>query len=429
MSCKLNYDRLINDSIFINEWKNEIKELFQQMHPEWDKDDMDDILNDILRDTLKVPEVILDNNYTHESRDTNMISVFDWSLETKPLVAGNGTFYKNQYEAINPIAEMLDGFLKDRKRIKKEMFKLEDQTSDLYKDKDREQLNKKRLANSYYGGSGMPKSAFYSKWSGPATTGTAQSVISTTETFFEGYLVDNYKFIDINECFHYMYLILNQDYELQKWIMRVNEDDLFDRLVGMFYDDVYTDEYENILRVFIHSLSEDEITKIFYKNNFIEFTRRHNKVLNMYDDLFSSVKNYEYVESSDEIPDEFKYKFTGNEHDIVKNYNNFVNNQFFMDPNSPPDTIIDILKKLDKIYMTYVYIPFMSVDRIYRLKYFPRKTVCIVDTDSNIMALDQWVNYCENEVMKVIMEEVKKIIVSSSLIQWHILLLLPYRIH
>ena len=111
MSCKINYDRLINDSIFINEWKNEIKELFQQMHPEWDKDDMDDILNDILRDTLKVPEVILDNNYTHESRDTNMISVFDWSLETKPLVAGNGTFYKNQYEAINPIAEMLDGFL------------------------------------------------------------------------------------------------------------------------------------------------------------------------------------------------------------------------------------------------------------------------------------------------------------------------------
>ena len=49
-----------------------------------------------------------------------------------------------------------------------------------------------------------------------STTGGAQSVISTTETFFEGFLVDNYKFIDENECFHYMNLILDQDYELPK---------------------------------------------------------------------------------------------------------------------------------------------------------------------------------------------------------------------
>ena len=62
---------------------------------------------------------------------------------------------------------MIDGFLIERKRLKKEMFKVEDKTSDQYKDLDRSQLNQKILANSYYGASGMPKSAFYSKWSGP----------------------------------------------------------------------------------------------------------------------------------------------------------------------------------------------------------------------------------------------------------------------
>ena len=71
-----------------------------------------------------------------------------------------------------------------------------------------------------------------------------------------------------------------------------------------------------------------------------------------------------------------------------------------MDQNSRPDTIKEILEKRNKDYMTYVYMPYMSFDRIHRLKYIQRKTVCIVDTDSNILALDQWVDFCRNEVLQ-----------------------------
>lgn len=156
-----------DNSPLISEWKKEMIHTLKKMQPEWDSDKLDKELNKLLLQRANIPLVNLDNNFTGENKDSNLLSVLDWMMERKPIIAGNGTFYKNHREAINPIATMLDGFLKSRKATKNEMFKVEDKTSDRYFDLDRKQLNYKILANSYYGGSGMPAAAFYSKWSGP----------------------------------------------------------------------------------------------------------------------------------------------------------------------------------------------------------------------------------------------------------------------
>lgn len=245
----------------------------------------------------------------------------------------------------------------------------------------------------------MNKSAFFSKWSGPSTTGTAQSVISTTETFFEGFLVDNYKFIDINECFHFMNLVLEQEYKLPKWIKHVSEDALINRMCDSFYDEDYPEEYRELISSYVSSLSQEEITKIYYKNNLEVFTERHEEILCLFDELFSSVKNLNYAESVEDIPLEYIGMFNGSDKDKVKNYNSFVNKEYFLDPNDPPESIQEVLKELNEYYFNIVYMPFMSVDRIHRLKYFPRKTVCIVDTDSNILALDNLVQFFKDKVL------------------------------
>lgn len=135
--------RTIKESEFISIWKNEMNSTMRQIHPEWDKKEINKVLDEMLKEQLQIPQAIMDNNFTGESRETNVISIFDWVLKRKPIVAGNGTFYKNQHEAINPIANMLDGFLKKRKAIKRKMFEVEDKTSDLYKDLDRGQQNEK----------------------------------------------------------------------------------------------------------------------------------------------------------------------------------------------------------------------------------------------------------------------------------------------
>ena len=138
----------INDSQFITLYKEEMLSNMKSMHPEWDDDKMEIILDKMIKKSLVNPKVTLDNNFTGETRDTTLLSVFDWVLDRKPIIAGNGTFYKNQYEAMNPIAEMLDWFLKTRKQYKKAMFKIEDTESNEYKDLDRLQANQKINANS-----------------------------------------------------------------------------------------------------------------------------------------------------------------------------------------------------------------------------------------------------------------------------------------
>lgn len=42
----------------------------------------------------------------------------------------------------------------------------------------------------------------------------------------------------------------------------------------------------------------------------------------------------------------------------------------------------------------------MQIDRTYRLKNFKRKSVILVDTDSNFLNCDPWVEYCKTSIMK-----------------------------
>ena len=154
------------DSEYVKRYKKRMMQSIKLINPDWSSDKVEKIIDEMIDKRIKNPKVIMDNNFTGEQKEASLISVFDWTFANKPIIAGNGTFYKNQYQALNPTANMLMDMLKTRKATKKKMFQYPE-GSDEYKDLDRQQKNHKINANSYYGGSGMPTSAFYSTWSGP----------------------------------------------------------------------------------------------------------------------------------------------------------------------------------------------------------------------------------------------------------------------
>ena len=137
------------DNEYIKKYKENMTNMMMNINPNWDKEFINRTLDKMINDQLQNPKVNLDNNFTGENRDTTLLSVLDWTFKRKPIIAGNGTFYKNQHEAINPIAKMLEGFLSQRKAYKKKMFAVEDNTSQKYKDLDRRQQNEKINCNSY----------------------------------------------------------------------------------------------------------------------------------------------------------------------------------------------------------------------------------------------------------------------------------------
>lgn len=391
------------DSKYLKKYKDRMCQAMMQTNPTWKKKDVEKIIERTIEERLENPTVTLDNNYTHEQKDSTLLSVLDWSLDRKPLIAGNGTFYKNQYEALNPTREMLDEWAENRKFFKKKMFQAGEMygtNSREYNDNDRKQLNEKINMNSYYGGSGAKTSAFYSKWSGPATTLTAQSVISTAEQTFEAFLADNYVFLNLTELIEWIRSILKKDFYLDDFIVRVKRQDVIQHLLSRILNKEENDE--EILQNYLTDCTIDELTFLYYKNNMITFIENHNPVKDMITDILEKVENYDHVNEKDPqwlryIPskhyDEFKNQ-------SAKKWNKFVNKEMFMDPNSPPDSIIKELDVLSECIIKYVYTEYLSFDRIYRLKNFFRNTVTIIDTDSNFLSLDILMNYLLNSVIE-----------------------------
>ena len=391
------------DSKYLKKYKDRMCQAMMQANPTWKKKDVEKIVERTIEERLENPTVTLDNNYTHEQKESTLLSVLDWSLDRKPLIAGNGTFYKNQYEALNPTREMLDEWADNRKFFKKKMFQAGEiygTNSREYNDNDRKQLNEKINMNSYYGGSGAKTSAFYSKWSGPATTLTAQSVISTAEQTFEAFLADNYVFLNLTELIEWIRSILKKDFYLDDFIVRVKRQDVIQHLLSRILNKEENDE--EILQNYLTDCTVDELTFLYYKNNMIAFIENHNPVKDMIIDILEKVENYDHVNEKDPqwlryIPskhyDEFKNQ-------SAKKWNKFVNKEMFMDPNSPPDSIIKELDVLSECIIKYVYTEYLSFDRIYRLKNFFRNTVTIIDTDSNFLSLDILMNYLLNSVIE-----------------------------
>ena len=386
---------------FVNKYIDKMVKVMQKTNPDWDKNDIEKEVRKMVKEQTMSPDVNLDNNYTGENRDTTLLSVFDWVLDRKPIIAGNSTFYKNQNEALNPISMMLENMAANRKAYKKKMFtagELYGFESDIYKDFDRKQANEKINMNSYYGASGAPSSAFYSEWSGPATTHTAQEVISTAETLFESFLADNYIYLNLTELIEWLMCVLKEDPYLDEFVCRHTREEVRDRLLNKILDKQPNDE--EILYNFLCSLDDDQITLIYYKNNMLQFFKDHKEMQSLMNDIFASVQNLDYVNKKDEnwlskIPQEYVYDFSTKS---AKDWNHFVDKEYFMDPNNPPKSVIEPLKLLSSYLMKYCYVRFLSMDRIYRLRNFTRRVVTVIDTDSNFLSLDTLIEYLLDEV-------------------------------
>lgn len=265
------------------------------------------------------------------------------------------------------------------------------------------QANEKINANSYYGASGAPSSAFYSLHSGPATTLSSQSVISTAKNFFESFLADNYYFIDSNELIHWMNLIIENSTDVDSFIRQRSIDETFDRLYGKIINK--EDNDDKLLYGYLSHLTKDQITILYYKNNIIDFLNDHEIVQNIIYGIMQKIPNLEKV-NDDEKYDKNKtallsHKNTIDTHGMdTKTWNKYVEKESFMDPNSAPESIKEELELFKHYILKYVFTKYLSFDRIYRLRNFKRRVVTVIDTDSNILSMDILIEWIFDNIIK-----------------------------
>lgn len=392
--------KAVKDSKFLQEYEKQMNEAISNIYPNLKKDVAKKVIRKAIERNLMNPSVRVENSYRREARKTTLLSVLDYAMETKPIIGANATFFKQHADSINPNAAMLDSFDKERAAEKKLMFAAEGVDHVAYNIHNIDQNNKKKLSNSWYGGSAMPSSAFYNKECAASTTKTARSVISTCMTTFEAVLADTFTFVDIQEFFTWVQKVLSEDIDVDEWVVRKSSDDVYKRL---FHRIIMKDDRDDeLVARYLENLSADQLTRLYWKYNLMEFTKTHQYIKDLFHIVFSSIRSFDEMKTDDDfdvVPKEYLQKVKESQ-DPKKTWKKIVQHELFYDPNKAPDSIKTPLNILSETLIKYIYTEFMFTDRMYKLKNFRRNVVTVIDTDSNILSLDPWIEYCFTDLMQ-----------------------------
>ena len=338
---------------FKNNWINDACKSFKRMYPEVDDEDILDFVTEEYNRNIIDTKCELHNNYTHTSYTTTLSTLVDWIEDKKPICAGYGVFYLNQNLKDNLDAVMLDDFLTTRKKIKSTL-KLYDPDSYEYYYTDSMQSSEKRKANSFYGTNLSKVSVFYNKYTGVSVTATGQSLISTAETAFEGFVAGDFGLINLDDLCNYIDICLT-DYDISKYDL---EDVPIEKLHDWLYDKMRSDSgyvYEAI-----KNLTQEEINRVYYVNNIFEVIRQ----------------------------DEF--------HSLLIELVNKID--YYRDASKIPEGAEGLLNKLWTMIKDVVYMNGFYFDRILRFKNDKRSAVILCDTDSCMVYINMWVDWLRNNV-------------------------------
>ena len=364
--------------------------IISRLFPKEKHEKIKSLIKSRIKERIKNPSINLDNNVTGENKDIDLTTLCNWIDHEKPIISGNATFYIRPDILEAPTSNMLRAQKTGRSKIKKSMFQF-DLNSDEYRRGELNQLNLKKIMNAEYGASGNPKAAFYTKYSPAATTLMAQSMVTTAAAFFEGFLGNNQKFFSFNEFIDWVSTVIKKEEKIDDFIKVPNESEVISRIRSLFIQ--YDLTVDNFIINFVKSLNKTQLTYIYYANNVNKFIENHNKVQKLIEKVLEKLPNYQAAETVDQIPKELIEKFPK-----PKAYNDFMSKEMFLNPYDIPEIIKDEIQELSEIIIKYCFVCHLTPDSIVKLNNQKRKTVLLVDTDSNVVNANIFVEFILDKI-------------------------------
>ena len=348
---------------FKHKWIRENVVLLRICYPKVSREKLEKILSDIYDKRVKSDPIIMKDTYRNVEYTSDSLTLTEFCDVKKPLMAGNGVLIDRDGE--NPAIKMLND-MGDRRKEFKDIMKTFDENSYEFGMYNLFQNNEKVKMNAWYGINGAPTSLFFNLECATAITGKGRHLISVATIAFDTFLGGNIKFLDMNDCLYYIKNIVSEQSDRKfrdKDILdhNVTKYQLKQRLISLF-ENRY-DCNEILLNRIINNLDKEDINRIYYKNNLIEFCNNS----------FIKEKIREYTLSVDVyvLPDGEKA------------------------PKELKDKMAFVWDYLEE----YVVYNHQYVDRVYRVLNKTRKSVLVIDTDSNMLDLYPWVTFVRNNIL------------------------------
>ena len=353
---------MMDEYLIIQQYAMTAIRMLQIQFPQMTHDELAIAVDYSIRKRMKDGELYVNNNYKHTKINTTVLEISDYILSREPIITAAGVMFKKHAETINPLCRMIEEFLDNRVIYKDEMFKYP-KGSEQYQKYSLLQLLEKLNANSVYGVLGAPSSIFFNLYIAEATTQQGASYTKSMMLAFESFLANNVLFGSLNEIIHYIDNVCTERPErkykdLDILDRNITVAECFYKLMSMCgFDGYYPDDRDmNIVWEILCNANQEDINRIFYKNNLYHFMDNAT-MTNMMRAILCKL----------ETP--------------------------FMNPNKPNKEIAVEMDAFWDIMSEYVYYHYMYIDRVGRLDTMIRKVCIIADTDSSIISLDAWYRY------------------------------------
>lgn len=202
-----------------------------------------------------------------------------------------------------------------------------------------------------YGATGQYSCIFYNLYTASSVTTQGRSCNSAAALFLESFLNNNVPMSSMNELVEFIHTVLTEEHHFNSnGIITIHasiEETFFQLLSSTGYGWVPSEDEMHIIWEILSKLNQDELDRLFYKNNLYHFI-----------DNAPVTQAILFILQSLDAP--------------------------FMDPNEPPENIIEPLKALTDILYEYVYYNKQIIDRLAKMDSLVRSVSIIQDTDEDI---------------------------------------------
>ena len=356
-------------------YEDEMVRLVHSYLPHMTREDIRRAVQYSMQKRYKETKCKIDNNYTKTQTTSTLLEMANWINEREPICTAYGVmFKKHNLKKPNPLTELVRSFMEGRDVYKKKMFEyLEAHDYTNVSKYNLLQLLSKRDANSIYGCLGNAACVLYNLYVAASITAQGRSVISTATMFFESFLANNVKFASLEEVLHFIDCVKSErrDRRFNDSVILdfpVSVDICFAKIIRTCCDWrkgkikwVPDMEDAKIIYRVLKNSSQEDINRIFYKNN-----------------LYSFIDNSVIINA-------IRY--------ILK-----LLKEPFLTPNKIPEEIQVELDALQDLMREYIYYPHMYIDRIDRCDNMIKDVCVISDTDSTIVSFDAFYHYVLDRV-------------------------------
>lgn len=111
-----------NYSKIFNKYKESLKRNMKILIPELGDSELDRAIDWSMNRRIKNNLVIIDDNYHNKITESNLIKLYEYIQERKPILTSYGCLFSRHGERPNPLYEMIQEFADRRNNFKKKML-------------------------------------------------------------------------------------------------------------------------------------------------------------------------------------------------------------------------------------------------------------------------------------------------------------------